>query len=398
MAVGAHRWLRLGRTLGSLVPFCSGLLAGYVLSIPRDLGAWGLMALVAGFGAVFLLSSLVHELGHVAAIRLAGSRPTAIHLLGPPDRVAFHVGSLRVGLGISRPGSEVEYPGDGLSVLHDALIAAAGPAADLVAAPLLLLVPIARWAAVFSAVTMAAYGLANLVPAKTADGQLSDGVVLIRARARSRVSADIRELLAAPDWSLRPDAASRLVSGWVLDVPEAETCLERLPGGRDTLLRLYAQDWPLEQWPEPGLLNIVHVLSRKVVARPDGPAGLADIAGTRVEWVLGQVDRLGRNARPKPRDVRHTLAVIRLRQGRAADVGRLCADALAADLDGDVRASVLATVAMAKHQLGLPVSARQVLREALALDPGAELVAEAVGLLYDTAAPPARYAAAQRRS
>jgi len=63
----------------------------------------------------------------------------------------------------------------------------------------------------------------------------------------------------------------------------------------------------------------------------------------------------------------------------------LCADALAADLDHDDRVSVLATVAMAKHQLCLLASARQALDEALALDPDAELVPEAISMLSDGA-------------
>jgi len=172
----------------------------------------------------------------------------------------------------------------------------------------------------------------------------------------------------------------------VLDVPAAEECLKQLPGDRDALLRLYAQDWPLPEWPETELLNIVHALSWKVIAKPDVPAGLADLAGTRVEWVLRHVDKRGGKARPRARNVRHTLAVVRLRQGQPADVRRLCADALAADLDRDDRASVLATVAMARHELYLLASARQALDEALALDPSAELVPEAVSTLSDTAA------------
>ena len=94
-----------------------------------------------------------------------------------------------------------------------------------------------------------------------------------------------------------------------------------------------------------------------------------------------------RKSRPRPWDARHTLALVRLRQGQPADVRRLCADALAANLDDDDRASVLATVAMAKHQLCLLASARQALDGALALDPSADLVPEAVSMLSDGAAP-----------
>jgi hypothetical protein len=86
----AHRWLRLGDKLGRLMPFFAGLLVVDVLSpFPDHLGAWAIVALIAGLSAAFLLSVVVHELGHVLAIRLAGRRPTAIHLLGPPDRVTF---------------------------------------------------------------------------------------------------------------------------------------------------------------------------------------------------------------------------------------------------------------------------------------------------------------------
>jgi Zn-dependent protease len=358
-----------------------GLLVIHVVSpFPAHLGARAIVALIAGISAALLVGIVVHEVGHVLAIRLAGRWPTAIHLLGPPDRVAFHVGALRVGVGI-KPRGEVEYSRNGLSAAQSAVIAAAGPAADLVTAPLVLLLPIARWAAVYLALMMALTGLANLIPTKTENGRLSDGVQLIRAWARSRATAEIRELLAMPDWSHRPATANRLINGWVLDVPAAEECLKQLPDDRDALLRLYAQEWLLPEGPETEFLNIVHALSWKVVAKPDVPARLVDLAGTRVEWALGHVSKRDKQARPRPRDVQHTLAVVRLRQGRPDDVRKLCSDALAADLDRDDRASVLATVAMAKHQLGFPASARQVLSEALALDPGAELVPEAVSML-----------------
>ena len=384
--MGAHRWLRLGDAVGSLLMYFVGLLAVHVLSpLPRHLGAWAIAAFIAGVLAGFLLGVVLHELGHVVAIRVAGEWPTAIHLLGPPDRVTFSIGALRVGLGI-KPGGEVEYSGKGMSPGQGALIAAAGPAADLLTAPLVLLLPIPRWAAVYLVAIMAASGLANLIPAETEGGSLSDGVTLIRTRARSRATADIGELLAAPDWSHRPDAAGRLINGWVRDVPAAEERLRRLPDDRDALLRFYAQQWLLPQRPQTEHLNIVHALSWKVVAKPDVPAELADLAGTRVEWVLSHVDKRDEEARPRPRDVRHTLAVVRLRQGKPAEVRRLCADTLAADLDRDDRATVLATVAMAKHQLYLLASARQALDEALALDPNADLVPEAVSMLSGGAA------------
>ncbi len=154
----AHRWLRLGDKLGSLTPYFAGLLAIYVLDPFPD---------------------------HLS---------TAIHLLGPPDRVAFHVGALRVGLGV-KPGGEVEYSASGLSAAQSAVIAAAGPAADIVTAPLVLLLPIPRWAAFYFAVIMAASGLANLSPRKprtvrSATALLSSGrgLVLVRTRTSANCS------------------------------------------------------------------------------------------------------------------------------------------------------------------------------------------------------------------
>jgi hypothetical protein len=110
----------------------------------------------------------------------------------------------------------------------------------LLTAPLVLLLPIARWAAVYLALVLGATGLVNLIPAQTEDGRLSDGVEIVQARARSRATPGIRDLLAAPGWRRRPDAASRLTGGCVLGVPEAEECLKQLPDDRRHQLLLPA--------------------------------------------------------------------------------------------------------------------------------------------------------------
>ncbi len=138
---------------------------------------------------------------------------------------------------------------------------------------------------------------------------------------------------------------------------------------------------PLPERPEREYLNIVHALSWKVVAKPNLPAELVDLAATRVEWVLAQVTEDDPQRRHQLRHLRHTLAVVRLRQGQPAEVRQLCADALAADLDPDDRATVLATTAIARHELLLLASARKDLHEALALDPSADMVMEAASVL-----------------
>jgi hypothetical protein len=152
--MGASRWLSIGATVVRLLPIGAGYLAGQVLSpIPPAVGDGTLAALALALLATFVASIVLHELGHVLAIRLAGKQPTAVRLLGPSHRaLTFHLGTLPVRAGF-KGGGRVEYPGDGLT------------------------------------------------------------------------EPGIRELLSAPGWSSRPDAASRLISGWVLEVPGAEQCL-----------------------------------------------------------------------------------------------------------------------------------------------------------------------------
>ncbi len=75
----------------------------------------------------------------------------------------------------------------------------------------------------------------------------------------------------------------------------------------------------------------------------------------------------------------HTLAVIRLRQGLPDRAEALCEQSLTVLLEPESRATVLATVAMARHARGR--SGREALDEALALSPDADLVGEAVAVL-----------------
>jgi hypothetical protein len=142
---------------------------------------------------------------------------------------------------------------------------------------------------------------------------------------------------------------------------------------------VYLKPWRLPDKPEADVTHIVHVLSWKLLASGDLPAATVDLAASRIEWVIDHLDKEHPEQRTLLRNVRHSLALARLRQRRPQDVQRLCADALAADMAPDDRATVLATVAMAKHALLL--SGRQHLDEALALDPDAELVSEAARFL-----------------
>src|SRR2546421_3889112 len=92
---------------------------------------------------------------------------------------------------------------------------------------------------------------------------------------------------------------------------------------------------------------------------------------------------MGTGARPAvERDAAaHTLAVARLRQQRFTEAEQLCAGLLAATAtDPEHRATVLATIALARH--GLETDAAEPLTQAQALAPDADLVCEATAALH----------------
>jgi hypothetical protein len=325
--------------------------------------------------AAFVFGIIVHELGHALAVRLTGGRVLAIHFFGPPDRLTFHIGQMAVCFGL-RPRGRVEFPRGQLSIVRDAMVTAAGPATELITAPLWLLLPLPHWITAYLAFISLTSGLRDFAPG--IDEYESDGYKLFRFRAQLHAEADVRGLLATPDWSAVPDAADRLITGYRLEVSQAEDCVRELRTQPDILQRLYALQWTLPKQPERDVRRAVHGLSRAVLLAPGLPAALADLAAKRVEWVLRTVDP-HEGTRMSVARVKHTLALARLRQGRTGDVRALCRDALAESLGPAERATVLATVAMAKHARML--SGQEELDEALALDPKADLVAEAVGLL-----------------
>jgi hypothetical protein len=111
-----------------------------------------------------------------------------------------------------------------------------------------------------------------------------------------------------------------------------------------------------------------------VLLEPGLPPEVLDEAASRVQWIAAnypheQEDPVLHAA------LEHTLAVARLRQGRLGEVEPLCAPGLAADVGPDNRATVLATIALARRALGQPHA--HLLAEAVALSPDADLVAEA---------------------
>lgn len=378
---------RLGPAWSSLT-YLAVLYGGqWLLGIhaPAHVATSALVVFTAAFWAALVVGTVVHELGHAIAVRLAGERVLGITLGGKLLRVTFRVGSITISVGLGLRGS-VSYSGSRLSIARRMIVTAAGPLANVIVAPACLLLPVPRWQSSYLALCVLASALQDLAPSHSADGTTSDGYKLLRTPARLRAGAQVRGLLSDPCWWERPGAAEILINGFRLDVPEAYDSLRALTKKPEMVLCVFTKPWTLPADPDADVVHVVHVLSWKVLVPGDLPAETADLAASRLEWVIDHLDKEHPDRRTPLYDVRSSLGLARLRQRRPQEVQRLCADALAAKLDPDDRATVLAMVAMARHSLLL--SGRQQLDEALALDPSATLVGEAMRFLeggWDTA-------------
>jgi len=390
-----ERWLERGRLLAALT-FAGVVYAGsriLPLTPPARTAAAVVIAGTAGLVlAAVVIAIVLHELGQAAAARLLRQRVSAIYLGGPPSLVTVSLGGVRLGLGLRLRG-QVSHTAARLPALRRAVVDAAGPALSLLAVPAYLLLPIPPWPAAVLAVTTAAWGLSDLFPARTAAGGLTDGAQLLRAPARRRAGAQFRQLAGQRGWSSRPDAADRLLQAYRLEVPAAQDWVRQAAGhGRD-LMALHALAWTLPDAPDPQLRAGVLDLTWQILTRPglSGPA--ADRAADRVEWLEQHVD-VRRDTAVSRGQLRLALAVARLRQGRMAQVEPLCAEAAGAGLTPEAQATLLAAVGLARHAIGAPERpGRPPLDAALALDPAADLVGEAVRQLAgdQAAAGPGRH-------
>lgn len=335
------------------------------------------LGVVAWLLAAYVTGTVVHELGHAAAVRLVGSRVEAIQFGG--RLLKFHVRGVAVSVGPGL-GGHVVFDWQGLSAQRRAVVLLAGPLANVLVAPASFLLPVPRWEAAAIALYVLPSALQDLVPSlDDNDSPESDGAKLARIPASVRAEAEVHALLANPDWLQLPGAADTLINGFRLDVREAADCLKELSHEPGRLLPLYRQEWTLPDKPEADVLHIVDVLTWKVLIAGSLPAETVELAASRAEWILDHLPKDSTDKRLAVDRVRPTLALARLRQGRTGDVRGLSAGSLAADLKPSERASVLAILAMARHNRLL--SGQAALDEALTLDPDAPLVAEAVAAL-----------------
>jgi hypothetical protein len=119
----------------------------------------------------------------------------------------------------------------------------------------------------------------------------------------------------------------------------------------------------------------LHDVEYNVLCVPGLPPEMIDEAAVRARWLMDNYPFKAKEDSTVRSAMQHTLALARLRQGRFDEVEPLCESGLAADVGPDIRATVLATLVIARRALGQPHA--DLLAEAVALSPDADLVSEA---------------------
>jgi Peptidase family M50 len=361
---------------------------------------------------------VVHEAGHLLACLAFRVQVRGVQIgNGKSPRLRFTVRGVEVSLGLPYSGL-VRYT-DPVSAVRRAIITAAGSLANLIAAAALFTVGprgiLAVTAALFSAghagtlcllgiaLLMTLIGVINLLPFRERNGRPTDGARLLGlfggSFARAVRPSDAKVPVPLATTPAAPNAKSKLVlhqQGRPLPPEQAAKWLTaywqreplalhavgfvgrslRLRGLITELLELHA-DLPQPVGPHARKLTVAaHMLDWEVLMVPGLPANALDRAVNRVQWVLRTAEFEPRAKLWSREAVLHTLALGKLRQGHFAEAEELCQPILALpDLGAGSRATVLATVVLARRALGLPYG--EELTEARSLGPGADLVAEA---------------------
>jgi hypothetical protein len=119
----------------------------------------------------------------------------------------------------------------------------------------------------------------------------------------------------------------------------------------------------------------LHNVEYNLLCVPGLPPEVIDQVAVRARWLMDNYSFRAKVDSELRCAMEHTVALARLRQGRFDEVEPLCESGLAADVGPDGRAAVLATLVIARRALGQPHA--DLLAEAVALSPDADLVAEA---------------------
>lgn len=321
------------------------------------------------FGSVSA-AVVVHELGHLLACLAVGAQVRSFQVGSGRAGIRFRVRGVRVALDWPG-GGRVTYTG-ARSAWRRMVITLSGSLANLTVAGLALALSARAGSApgYILGLGSGAIGLGSILPYQLRSGELSDGARLFRVRASLRV--DIEGTLAA--FRAGGDSA-RVRAGSIARL--------LLRSGRFTELLELHTGFGMPAGPQARLLTrALHAIEDSLLCIPGLDAGVIDEAASRVQWILGtypfsELDTWD-SGLPRPA-VLHTLALARLRQGRHDEVEPLCTPGLAADFGPAARATLLATVALARRALGQPY--QDLLDQALRIASDADLVAEAARLL-----------------
>jgi hypothetical protein len=375
-----------------------------------------------------LAAVVVHECGHLLACLALRVKVRGFQI-GRPDRGAyrFQVRGVRVALGLPY-GGRVEH-GPVSSRWRAAMIVMAGSLANLIVAGALLAAGLATGGLHLSgtirvpqdvavelslAVFIGAMGISNLLPFRVKRERLSDGARLL-ALGRGRLGRSLREqgrIITGPDevaWRpATPQEAAELKLDYAAmrqDAPGAKLPPElvdkwlaafhdrtfvglltarflgrplRMDGRISELLRLF-EEYPALPYGRltPSMLLSMGTVAYEVALVPRMSHSVMDVVVDRLQWLIDVPESASAENAPMVRaGALHSMAVARLRQGKNHLVEDLCLAALAGpELSPADRAAVLATAALARQALGQPYE--KLLDEATALDPDADLVAEA---------------------
>jgi hypothetical protein len=432
-----------GKALSYVLVLASACLAGWVVFAWSGwTGGQSTPLLYAVFYVAWIggnaVSVLVHEGGHALACRAFRVKILGFHV-GKTGKAAFRfrVRDTRVTLGWAY-GGRVEH-GPVKSRQKNTVIRLAGPLATIIPAGVMvavgfgLLQPgLARAILISVAGVFGLRGIGNLMPYRTREGRLTDGAALLSmgkgrlARAIRRdygafrtpdgvtwrpyspkeaaeYKADveaIRKFYEDQNTPLPAEMVTRLLAAFRKHSFAGLTFIHaigrtlRLEGRIDELLALHEGYPVLPVRRDPMMRQMLiqmQGLSYEVALVPEVPQDVLALASQRIERVLRDCDSDEVLNRAVHAGTLHSLAVVRLRQGRFGEVEWLFGPETAdPSLPPEHRASVLAVVVLARRALGQPYE--DMLAEAVALCPAADLVTEAAA---DSPAPPALLAPAE---
>ena len=179
-----------------------------------------------------------------------------VELGGKLARVTFSLGTVPISVGLGLGGS-VSYRTYRVSAPRRAVVLAAGPVANILAASCCLLLPLPHWEASYLGLWVLASAVQDLAPGHGDDGNMTDGYKLLRIPVERRAAAEVRKLLADPGWRERPDAGGILIDGFRLGAPEAEDCLRELSRQPSELLCMFTKAADLDTGDRAKVLALV---------------------------------------------------------------------------------------------------------------------------------------------